>query len=256
MSKISTATAPAWRNSETFPYNYKAMKNLILPRLTEIYKDINKRFDNALVHMAILRNMATGNYIDVMFDSHQNRFSFEVCVKLGENTLAQTNEIYLAICDEVEKIQMPGVVYYHLRSQDERIFCINLNDANKYHRSLVIGSNTSPHKIITFKEISEAEDKTSMLNLWIQQNTHYTWEQKKVSLSECPAVAMLSAHDRLVYAGIVHLWTKTNYLDVPAWVYEPPFVLQNIPNKPQHTLVPDEFFYRGLQLSESDFINI
>jgi len=247
---------PEWINEETFPYNYKAMKNLILPKLVSIYKDTNKRFNNALVHMSILRNMATGNYIDVMFDSHRNRFSFELCMKLGENTLAHTNEIYLAICDEVEKIQMPGVVYYHLRSQDESISCINLNNASKYHRSLIVGSVTSPRQVITFKDISETEDRTSLLNLWIHQNVHYTWEQKQISLSERPVASILSEHDRLVCAGIAHLWAKTNYLDVPTWVYESSFVLLDAPSKSLDTLIPDEFFYRGLQLFESDFINI
>jgi len=258
MSKINPTLVPSWNPHEKFPYNYKAMKNLILPHLVTVFNDTNKKYNNVIKSICLLKNIITGKYIDIIHDSHLSSFALELGMELLQPNNCDIDTIIEFIYDEIEQIKIPGKFFYHIGLDISGIRHINASLSKRMGRSLIIGNHFSDRTIITFKAISEAENRDAMLNELVYQNVHYTWEQKKKCFQEEPTYREdIPKKEFQKYAGIVHLWAKQNYIDIPEWVYKP-FYLADKPiiNIPEYRTIPEEFLYHGLTYSESEFINV
>jgi len=236
---------------EKFPYRYTQMRDVILPYLVSTFDDINAQPAQQVSSLTLLKNVATGEYVNKVHGSELGYAVIELAVELSDSTLdvnRVADNLYERLDGAIERCRF----VYHFTVPYAPVRSVNASVSKRRQKSFFVRKDQPRASIITFKDIAAAEYPDIMLNQLVYEFTHYTWEQKGSVLKDEPQESLESKK----YAALAHIWAKQNYLEIPSWVYKPAYVCDVFNPSNLTSSVPYEFAYHGLHRSKQEFANV
>ena len=236
---------------EKFPYRYTQMRDTVLPHLANTFDEMNASNLNSISSLTLLKNVATGNYVNKAYGSELGYAVLELAIEISD-TANDVNKLVESLYERLDGAIERCRFIYHFSIPHPLVRAVNASLSKRRQKSFFVQKDQPRPSIITFKNIVVAENPEAMLNQLVYEFVHYTWEQKRNALHEEPP----ESPNGKKYAALAHLWAKQNYLEIPSWVYSPLYVDDAF--DPNHTNagIPIEFAFHGLFCSEHEFVNI
>ena len=239
---------------EKFPYRYTQMRDVVLPHLVNTLDDVNAQYSPQVNSLALLKNLATGEYVNKAYGSELGYAVIELAIELSD-AVEDVNKIADSLYERLDGTITRCRFVYHFTVPHPPVRSVNASLSKRRQKSFLVQKDQPRQSIITFQDIASAENPEAILNQLVYEFIHYTWEQKHSALSGEP-LKCTDIEACRKYAGLAHLWAKQNYLEIPSWVYKPLYVDDTFDQSQIRDGIPFEFAFHGLLRSEQEFVNV
>jgi len=249
---------------EKYYVGERLLRDKILPVLSQLFFDINNKYDECLEGISILKNISTDTHLYLNENPLVRRMMLNVlfCFNCELDLENKALSYALTLYDYIRKtfdvfIDISTVNSHYPKPTDFLIYKKTLGTG--YSGGFCVQSRTNfiSEKSGSYRTVSDCiSDPIMGMSYFIHDFPMYSWTLKQRCINVGPVLNDIFESAVLVeYAALVHYWAKKNYLNVPEWVLHRNCFFDQKPISETGN-IPREFLQHGWYSPESNYVHV